>query len=67
MNTELTQDDIERIRKHYPVNFKEHVARVRRLLKSAQPGNIPFQILESEYGFVGDYSPADAGEPPYES
>lgn len=66
MKDELTEDDIERIRTHYPINFKEHLARVRRLLRAAQPGNVPFQILEAEYGFIGDYSPSDAGEPPYE-
>lgn len=64
MEQHITDEDIERIREAHPDNFKEHLTRVRRLLKAAKPGNIPFRILETDYGFVGDYDPADAGEPP---
>lgn len=64
MNQELSDDDIERIRKAFPANFLGHIARVRRLLKYAQPGNGPWHILENEYGFQGDWSPQDEGEPP---
>lgn len=64
MSTELNQEDLDRIRSVYPDNFKEHVARVRRLLEHAKPGNIPWQILENQYGFSGDYTEADNGEPP---
>lgn len=65
MNQELSDDDIERIRAVYgDTNITGHLARVRRLLKSAKPGNIPWQILENDYGFQGDWSPSDEGEPP---
>ena len=61
MTTELYEEDIERIRLTHPHNFAEHLARVRRLLKAAQPGNAAWVILESEYGFCPDYQPADEG------
>lgn len=64
MSYPLTPEDIERIKSGHPDNFKEHLARVRRLLQYAQPGNIPWRILENQYGFSGDYTEGDAGEPP---
>lgn len=64
MDTELSAEDIERIRADFPENTAGHIARVRRLLKHASPGNMPWQILENQYGFSGDYSAADHGEPP---
>lgn len=38
--------------------------RLHNLMRAAQPGNVPWHILESEYGFDGDYQDSDAGEPP---
>lgn len=64
MNYELTDEDIERIREEHPFNFVGHLQRVRRLLKSAKPGNVPWRILENDYGFSGDYQESDVGEPP---
>jgi hypothetical protein len=58
---ELSDEDIERIEAGHPHNFVAHLQRVRRLLKHAKPGNIPWMILENEYGFQGDWSPADTG------
>ncbi len=60
----LSDEDIARIKESHPINTVEHLKRVRRLLKYAQPGNVPWRILENEYGFDGDYSPGDHGEPP---
>lgn len=64
MAYELTDDDIEKLRLTHPTNFQGHLARVRRLLKYAKPGNPAWHILENDYGFQGDWSPADEGEPP---
>lgn len=64
MDIQLTDDDVERIRQMYPTNVEAHLRRVRGLLRKAQPGNVPWRILENEYGFDGDYSPSDHGEPP---
>lgn len=64
MDTSLTNEEVERLRRDFPMNFKEHLARVRRLLSKAQPGNWAWRTLENEYGFSGDYTEADAGEWP---
>lgn len=34
---------------------------VRNLLKHAKPGNWAFHKLQNEWGFDGDYTPADEG------
>lgn len=64
MNSELTAEEVEQIRKMFPINTIEHIKRVRRLLKKASPGNWAWRTLENEYGFSGDYTAADEGEPP---
>lgn len=65
MDQSLSEEEIARIKELYPVNTVEHIKRVRRLLKHAKPGNIPWRILENDYGFDGDYiSGQDEGEPP---
>lgn len=64
-NARLSEEDVERIRAMYPTNTADHLRRARRLLKSAKPGNLPWKMLENEYGFSGDYVPGqDEGEPP---
>lgn len=61
----LSEEDIARIKADHPDNTVEHIKRVRRLLKHAVPGNVPWRILENEYGFEGDYiNGQDEGEPP---
>lgn len=37
---------------------------VNGLLQKAEPGNQMFYKLENSWGFIGDYSPKDAGEWP---
>lgn len=64
MDIELQEEDVTRIREMYPTNTAGHLKRVRALLKKAQPGNVPWMVLQNEYGFDGDYSPGDHGEPP---
>lgn len=64
MTPELSDEDVERIRAAYPINFIGHIKRVRKLMKNARPGNFAWRTLENEYGFSGDYSAADEGEPP---
>lgn len=61
----LSEEDIARIKETHPDNTVEHLRRARRLLQHAKPGNIPWRILENEYGFSGDYiNGQDEGEPP---
>lgn len=64
MGYELTEQEAEDIRKRFPNNTAAHIKRVRRLLKKASPGNWAWRTLENEYGYSGDYSAADEGEPP---
>ncbi len=64
-------DDIEAAVEEYnqrvyagemPVENKQALRdRIKHLLKYARPGNIPFRILETEFGFTGDYMEADNG------
>lgn len=61
MDNSLNEEEVERIRESHPFNTREHLTRVRRLLQYAEPGNLPWKILENEYGFMPDYQPEDAG------
>lgn len=67
MDTSLTDEDVERIRATHPYNFSDHLRRVRNLLRHAKPGNVPWQILENEYGFSGDWTPSDTGMSHYDN
>lgn len=67
MNPDLYHDEIERILDERTVGvYERQNARrhLRRLISKAQPGNIPYRILENDFGFQGDYQEADWGEPP---
>lgn len=64
MKRELTDAEIEQIVFDHPNNPYEHVKRARRLLQYAEPGNVPWKILENEYFGPADYQDSDAGEPP---
>jgi hypothetical protein len=45
-----------------PVENKQQLRyRIKHLLKYALPGNVPYRILETEFGFTGDYTEADSG------
>lgn len=56
-------DEIERAVAGFEFNKNEHRRRIRMLLKNAKKGNWAFLELENRYGFEGDYSPSDYGEP----
>ncbi len=60
----LTKEELERILETHPDNSFEHAHRAERLLNQAKAGNEPWHILETEYGFVGDYNEWDSGNPP---
>jgi hypothetical protein len=45
-----------------PVENKQQLRkRIKNLLIHAKPGNVPWQILQTEFGFTGDYVEADNG------
>ena len=70
MNPDLYRDDIEEIitSRPYLGPAEKETARkyLRRLIKNAKPGNIPWKILENEFGFSPDYVPGqdEGGDPP---
>lgn len=58
---ELTEEEIEELRKRYPYNLVAAMRRVKALKAAAKPGNAAWHKLQDEFGYTGDYTPKDEG------
>ena len=46
------------------INKGAWLRQVNMLMEKAQPGNWAWHKLQNDFGFDGDWTPADVGEPP---